>query len=49
MDLSAGSGDYLIPFYITNKSEVPTTWDEMEKVITFGADEIEETEETNQD
>lgn len=40
MSQSEGTGDYVIPFYIKNKSTFPTsktTWDDMEKTITFKA------------
>lgn len=36
MDQSAGTGDYLIPFYWINKPK-SLTWDEMETYITFDA------------
>ena len=37
MNQSAGTGDYLIPFYIKSKTAIPETWDEMKKVIQFSA------------
>lgn len=36
MNQSNGTGDYLIPFY-KKTSTVPGSWDEMKKIITFGA------------
>lgn len=35
MDQSEESGDYLIPFYIVSKDNIPATWGEMKKLITF--------------
>lgn len=47
MNQSTGNGDYLIPFYIKDKNEIPDTWDEMvdNKIIQFSAEEttVEET------
>ena len=37
MDQAGGTGDYLIPFYRTNVKEIPATWDELKKYITFTA------------
>lgn len=42
MDQSAGSGDYLIPFYIKDENKIPSNWDEMKKKITFAATQIAE-------
>lgn len=33
MDQTAGTGDYLIPFYIVEKSKIPDNWDAMKKII----------------
>lgn len=39
MNQADGTGDYLIPFYIKNKSKIPETWEKMEKqqIIQFKA------------
>lgn len=37
MNQSKGTGDYLIPFYIKNKGNIPDNWDAMKKKITFSA------------
>lgn len=37
MNQESGTGDYLIPFYRTNVKEIPATWDELKKYITFTA------------
>lgn len=42
MDQSGGTGDYLIPFYIKNENNIPVTWDDMKKKITFAATQIAE-------
>ena len=46
MDQPNGTGDYLIPFYIKNKTTIADykDWDAMKdaKVITFKADSITE-------
>lgn len=34
-----GTDDYLIPFYIKDKTKISDNWDAMEKVITFTADQ----------
>lgn len=44
MDQSGESGDYLIPFYIVSKDDIPATWDEMKKLITFNAVKRETTD-----
>lgn len=41
MDQSNGSGDYLIPFYIKDKSEIPDSWETMETKIHFEAKQSE--------
>lgn len=41
MDQAKGTGDYLIPFYIKDKNEIPASWPDMEKVITFEAHQAE--------
>lgn len=42
MDQAKGSGDYLIPFYIKSKDDIPETWDEMKQIIQFSATQITE-------
>lgn len=37
MDQSNGTGDFLISFYIKDKSKIPETWSDMEKMIQFKA------------
>lgn len=37
MDQSNGTGDFLISFYIKDKSKIPETWSDMEKMIQFTA------------
>lgn len=37
MDQSNGTGDFLISFYIKDKSKIPETWPDMEKMIQFTA------------
>ena len=43
MDQPNGTGDYLIPFYIKDKSKIPATWAGMEGFITFSAKQPETT------
>lgn len=43
MDQAQGTGDYLIPFYIKDKSNEAwdkMTWDEMENVVSFSATQV---------
>lgn len=47
MDQAAGSGDYLIPFYIKDKSNIPKTWDGMNEVVTFEAKEDTSSDQTD--
>lgn len=48
MDQSNGTGDYLIPFYIKDKSEIEKkSWKDMNSVITFDAVQTAGTEGTN--
>lgn len=49
MNQADGTGDYLIPFYIKNKDNIPDTWDKMEaqKIIQFKAELKKQT--TNSD
>ena len=35
MDQSNGTGDFLISFYIKDKSQIPDNWSDMEKMIQF--------------
>ena len=35
MDQSNGTGDFLISFYIKDKSQIPENWSDMEKMIQF--------------
>ena len=37
MDQSNGTGDFLISFYIKDKSKIPKVWSDMEKMIQFTA------------
>lgn len=37
MDQSNGTGDFLISFYIKDKSKIPEDWSDMEKMIQFTA------------
>lgn len=37
MDQSNGTGDFLISFYIKDKSKIPENWSDMEKMIQFTA------------
>lgn len=37
MDQSNGTGDFLISFYIKDKSQIPDNWSDMEKMIQFTA------------
>ena len=37
MDQSSGTGDFLISFYIKDKSKIPENWSDMEKMIQFTA------------
>ena len=37
MDQSNGTGDFLISFYIKDKSQIPENWSDMEKMIQFTA------------
>lgn len=37
MDQSNGNGDFLISFYIKDKSKIPENWSDMEKMIQFTA------------
>lgn len=37
MDQSNGTGDFLISFYIKDKSKIPEKWSDMEKMIQFTA------------
>lgn len=37
MSQTEGSGDYVIPFYIKNRNQIPASWDAMKKLITFNA------------
>lgn len=37
MDQSKGTGDFLISFYIKDKSKIPENWSDMEKMIQFTA------------
>ena len=37
MDQSNGTGDFLISFYIKDKSQIPKNWSDMEKIIQFTA------------
>lgn len=37
MDQSKGTGDFLISFYIKDKSQIPENWSDMEKMIQFTA------------
>ena len=39
MDQSAGTSDYLIPFYIKNKNNIPAGWPGMNSIITFKAEQ----------
>ena len=40
MDQSAGTSDYLIPFYIKNKNEISKkSWADMNSIITFSAEQ----------
>lgn len=39
MDQTNGTGDYLIPFYIKDKTEIPATWLLMKNLITFSAEQ----------
>lgn len=48
MDQSNGTGDYLIPFYIKDKAQIKSSWAEMEKLITFDAEQSTENEEGQQ-
>ena len=41
MDQPNGTGDYLIPFYIKDKSKVPENWAGMKELITFSAKQSE--------
>ena len=41
MDQPKGTGDYLIPFYIKDKSKVPDNWAGMKELITFSAKQLE--------
>ena len=41
MDQPNGTGDYLIPFYIKDKSKVPDNWAGMKELITFSAKQTE--------
>lgn len=41
MDQPKGTGDYLIPFYIKDKSKVPDNWAGMKELITFSAKQTE--------
>lgn len=37
MNTEDGTGDYLIPIYIKDKSQVPTSWNDLAKAVTFTA------------
>ena len=37
MDQSNGTGNFLISFYIKDKSKIPENWSDMEKMIQFTA------------
>ena len=37
MDQSKGTGDFLISFYIKDKSQIPENWSDMEQMIQFTA------------
>ena len=37
MDQSNGTGDFLISFYIKDKSKIPENWSDMEQMIQFTA------------
>ena len=40
MDQSAGTSDYLIPFYIKNNNEISKkSWADMNSIITFSAEQ----------
>lgn len=39
MDQSNGTGDYLIPFYIKDKSKIPDDWETMKNYISFTAEQ----------
>ena len=39
MDQTNGTGDYLIPFYIKDKTKIPATWLLMKNLITFSAEQ----------
>ena len=41
MDQSNGTGDFLISFYIKDKSKIPETWSDMEKMIQFTATQVQ--------
>lgn len=40
MDQTRGTGDYLIPFYIRDKSNIPADWNTMNDKISFTAKQI---------
>ena len=37
MDQSNGTGDFLVSFYIKDKSQIPENWSDMEQMIQFKA------------
>ena len=41
MDQSNGTGDFLISFYIKDKSKIPEKWSDMEKMIQFTATQVQ--------
>ena len=41
MDQSNGTGDFLISFYIKDKSKIPENWSDMEKMIQFTATQVQ--------
>ena len=51
MSLSNGTGNYLIPFYIKNKTEIPDNWPAMyitgNEIIKFSAKEITDSSDTS--
>lgn len=42
MDQSKGTGDYLIPFYIADKDNIPDSWAGMKNMITFSAEQTQD-------
>lgn len=48
MDQPGGTGDYLIPFYITDINKIPETWTGMDSKISVSA-KTEDTEQTTQE